>query len=97
MKRMKPDPNREDMGCACGDLWPPIHAKVYGPNPEDSRGKVSGPDFERLCYWHRACGLLQMEEGKCLQCPHVIVNGKRVNMVSARVKAAPSNRNVMKT
>ncbi len=96
MKRMKSDPSREDLKCAAGDFWPPIHAIVVGTNPEDSRGIAKPEEYERLCYWHRACGLLQMEEGKCLQCPHVIVNGKRVNMVSARVGAAPSNRNVKK-
>lgn len=97
MKRMKPDPNAPELTCHNGDRWPPIHAKVFGPNPEDSRGQVSTEDYERLRYWKMGCGLLTMEADKCRTCPHVLIHGKRVNDPAPKVKAAPSNRNVTKT
>ena len=96
MKRMKPLEDRPDLTCCQGDVWPPIHAKVYGPDPENSRGIVSNEDYERLRYWHRACGLFQIQEGKCLKCPHVVVNGRKIREANPKVKASPSNRNVMK-
>lgn len=97
MKRMKPDPNQPDLTCRNGHLWPPIHTKVYGLDPESSRGLVSSPEYERLRYWATACGLLQMNgQSKCLACPHALLNGVELNPGAPRHKAAPSNRNVPK-
>jgi len=66
----------EQLTCARGDQWPPMEAVVYGPSPEDCRPHVSTALYAKINVWHQACGLLQMEAGKCPTCPYVKVDGE---------------------
>lgn len=93
MKRMRPDPNRPDLTCANGDVWPTIHAKVFNGDLLAARVEVSSLDYERMRYWSIGCGLLEMDgSGRCASCSNAIIDGKPVAIRHPRVKAAQANR-----
>ena len=94
MKWMKPDPERPDILCACGDQWPSIHVFVYGDDPEACRPFLDAIEYERVKTWHRVCGLKVMSAVKCLDCPHVLVGGKKINGVP-RVEGSPAQRSIV--
>lgn len=64
----------EDATYACIH-WRNFPAKFAGfsETPEDLRAlkKLDGPEYQRHKVWERECGILRMNEGKCLACPHV--------------------------
>jgi hypothetical protein len=66
----------QELTCARGDQWPPMEAKVYGPTAEDCRPHVSSALYTKIRVWEQACGLFEMSEDKCPECPFVKVNGE---------------------
>jgi len=64
--------------CSRGDQWPPMTAVVYGPTADEARPHVSNAEYHKIRIWESACGLMRMEEGKCLKCPFVQLNGELV-------------------
>ena len=78
--------------CANKDLWPPVEVTAYKeelvdpllqehpniPMAEAFRGVLPDVVYQRIKTWEQVCGLLEMDAGKCVLCPHVIKNGQRV-------------------
>lgn len=61
--------NQETFICAHWKTFPPTGA---GGNVENLRANksIDTPQYNRLLLWERICGLMRMEESKCLTCPH---------------------------
>jgi len=55
--------------CAHWKVYPPLGA---GEDPEKLRTMrtITEDEYNRLRIWMRDCGLMEMQEGKCLGCPH---------------------------
>lgn len=54
-----------------------VHWKTFPPpgaggDPENLRANraIDEAQYSRLQLWQRDCGLFEMQESKCLQCPH---------------------------
>lgn len=93
--KMKQDPDHPEMTCSMGLVWPPAHAKAYGPDPENIRDIVAPPLYERMRLWFTHCGLLEMECNpgeKCLSCKHLLVNGEPKIKIAPRIPASPAQR-----
>lgn len=93
--KMKQDPDHLNMTCAMGHVWPPAHAKAYGPDPENIRDIVEPPQYARMRAWFTNCGLLQMECSpgeKCLSCKNLLVDGELKIKVASRIPASPAQR-----
>lgn len=60
------------IACEHWKTWPPITAWT-GSSAEELRkqGVVSDVEVQRIQVWERVCGLKEMDEGKCMTCPHV--------------------------
>lgn len=74
---MKPLPvvvDGETVTYACAH-WANFPAKGAGfPEPAEvlrARKLLTEVEYQRFNTWVRECGLLRMEEDKCLKCPHV--------------------------
>lgn len=76
----KPLPSIEvagkDHACAHAAIWPPLEITVYQATAEELRYTVEDVVYQRLRTWEQVCGLLEMDAAKCVQCPHVIVDGQ---------------------
>ena len=50
-------------------VWPPVH--TYLGDPEELRKSkvIDAHKYEQLKTWKRVCGLQEMEESKCSECP----------------------------
>ncbi len=93
--KMTPDPEKPNLTCAMGNTWPPIQAKVYGPDPEATRPHVGLVVYEKVRTWHLVCGLFQMdgsETGKCLSCKHALVDNKPLLKDISRMPTFPAAR-----
>ncbi len=51
----------------------PDRYATHPDGPEKLRDKrvIDGAEFQRYKVWEKECGIIRMEEGKCLGCPHV--------------------------
>jgi len=82
----------EDQGTLCcfhWRNWPPVEAVNFpDKGAEELRSmKILGPvEAQRFTVWERECGLLEMNEGRCLSCKHVrklIVRPPQVPMLQS--------------
>ena len=62
--------------CSRGSMWPPIEVGYYG-GVQEARAEVTNARYHAITIWQQACGLSQMDPGKCPTCPYVLVDGKR--------------------
>ena len=65
--------------CGNSKVWPPSHVTVYGTDIESYRGEITPQVYHKLRTWKTVCGLTSMDQEKCLQCPHIVVNGSPSN------------------
>ncbi len=51
----------------------PDRYATHPDGPEKLRDKrvIDGAEFQRYKVWEKECGIIRMEEGKCLTCTHV--------------------------
>ena len=87
----KPLPSIEiagkDHACAHAGIWPPLEIIAYEvKEAQELRYVVSDVVYQRLRTWEQVCGLREMDEAKCPQCPHVVVNGVRAKEPGTGVK-----------
>ena len=77
-------PNTDEkvtLHCTHAEEWPPTHVKL-SRSIEDQRasGFIDEAKYQQILVYKRVCGLLDMEEGKCSECPLALheVNGRKV-------------------
>ena len=91
--RMKPitSPEGKSLGCANGQVWPPVQVLVHGRDLEAIRPSVGEVAYHKLKTWEKVCGLTSMELEKCGGCPHLVKDGVPVTKVGTGVRL-PSGR-----
>lgn len=58
--------------CGNWQVWPPKEAFLTdGMTAEEARSRMEVDAYNRLSVWEKACGLMKMEEGKCMSCPYL--------------------------
>jgi hypothetical protein len=71
-----PDPEGTPVIYACAH-WrsfpPPFSSTLQSPEDLRKQGYLQESDYQRMLVWKRMCGLLVMDESKCMKCEHVRV------------------------
>jgi hypothetical protein len=68
--------------CSQAPFWPPVEIEAYGETSAQAlRYVVSDLIFQRIRTWEQVCGLMEMNPNKCLTCPYVLRDGKRLKPV----------------